>query len=217
MSKQDRQIDDVLKALRQAEPRPGLEDQVLANLRAAQAAASTPYIFRGQFATLFSEAPMPWLAAAMLLVLLAGALILHQSAPSDKRPSEEAGSASVFSPGPRLKIETWGTPGIQSAQPQRLPHVSQRHGFHFVASATPGSFCAETSDSFPPPPLPLTEQERLMLRIVRHEPAQQLAQLSKPVRDAAFQHDKDSVAEFFAPPPAFEQESATDDSPTGQQ
>jgi hypothetical protein len=59
---------------------------------------------------------------------------------------------------------------------------------------------AETRDpSFPAPPLPLTEQERLLLRIVHKGDPAELAELNPVVRTARAEEDKREVKRFFEP------------------
>ena len=209
MDRQDRRIDDVLNALRQAEPRPGLEDRVLARLRAADAANQTHAKLLHWPLAVQSRALAPWLAAATLLAVAGGTLLLHRTSRLIRRSMDDTHSVAAVTAGPRLKRETEDIPVAVA----RAPHVSERHAPRLVMSPQASAPRDEASDSLPPPPLPLTEQERLMLRLARREPPQQLAQLSKAAQDAALQHEKDSVTEFFTPPPPLEQ----DDSPTGQQ
>ena len=53
--------------------------------------------------------------------------------------------------------------------------------------------------SFPAPPLPLTDQERLLLRIVHKRDPVEMAELNPAVRAARDEEDKRAVQRFFEP------------------
>lgn len=59
---------------------------------------------------------------------------------------------------------------------------------------------ASVAVSFPAPPLPLTEQERLLLRVVHRGDTQELAMLNPAVRRAREAADAAEYQEFFRPP-----------------
>ncbi len=67
---------------------------------------------------------------------------------------------------------------------------------HVFAPSTP----AEAA-SFPPPPLPLTDQERLLLRIARRRDPQQIAALDPIARERLDALDSAQFEQFFTPPP----------------
>jgi hypothetical protein len=51
--------------------------------------------------------------------------------------------------------------------------------------------------SFPAPAMPLTEQERLLIRLAHHDDPVQLAQLSTGRREVRYQQEKQQVSDFF--------------------
>jgi hypothetical protein len=53
--------------------------------------------------------------------------------------------------------------------------------------------------SHPPPPMPLTEQEKLLLRIARKDDAVEVAELNPVVRAARIEEEKAEVQRFFRP------------------
>ena len=117
----------------------------------------------------------------------------------------------------------------------RVPHVLERRGISLQTTteshvfdtrrgatrgngdAAPGTDPLATA-SFPAPPLPLTEQERLLLALVRQEAPQRLIPLTESSRSAAAQREKSAVTEFFAPLPPLpgQQEPLSEPEETGQ-
>lgn len=203
----EERIDSVLQALRNAEPAAGMEHRILARLRQVE-----PRRQAGP-STLPAWLPLPWpryaLAAAALVVAMGGFLYHHGPA------SEGASGSSARTQGKLSQQEAHtrpepsavqGTAGrLAGAFPEHLSAERQSR-IRFVALTRSGAFkpharSVDEEHSFPAPPLPLTEQELLLLRLVRQEPTVQLARLSRPVREAAFQRDKDEVTAFFTPQP----------------
>ena len=188
-------IERVLGALRSAEPAAGMEQRINAALLRAG-----DEVF-----------PMPprwtWLRfpqlAGLATVLLAGVLLsLHTLR------HHASGAVQV-----RAAI-----PAARSLQHVRVSAVAKAQGTAVETSAahsrsrahTARSFAAKGSLSavqaqqeqgFPAPPLPLTEQERLLVRLVHRDDPVQLSQLTPSAREADVQRDREQVREFFKPPP----------------
>ena len=270
MSEQRQQeVDRVLRALRNAEPDPGMPARILSTLHQASALPGLPARQgRGVSQTTsarvrkwlcgagLNSTAVPWLAvAALLLAAVGGTLVYHGAAhpgwanKAVRVTLEDSASLQVPSQKretpPRRGDTQIGIPALRgggsssqaaSGEPKSIGASGERVDFgrawQRYKTASPGSADAHVSEakpetfatvsgrdaSFPPPPLPLTEQERLLLRLARHEPPQQLAQLSKPALDAAFQRDKDRVAEFFAVRPTLtdQNEDPANATPGGQ-
>ncbi|MGI4758054.1 MAG: hypothetical protein ACRYGF_14530 [Janthinobacterium lividum] len=247
-NKQDGNIDTVLRALRQAEPDPGMQDRLLASLRVAQVARTTAKADRWTFPLAVSGVGLPWLAAATLLLAAGGTLLLHRHAARGSHTDQIAASGAAkqklamdpkWESNPRLEndISVGGrsTDPLVSDAAGRLPHVSGRHGtplqttteshvfetrrgaLHGNRDAASGTDALATA-SFPAPPLPLTEQERLLLALVRREAPQRLLPLTESSRSATTQREKSAVTEFFAPPPPLpgQQEPLSEPEETGQ-
>ncbi len=215
--KQDEQIETVLHALQHVEPSEVMQGRILSALQAAKAAQSTPAgrHRRPLLAASFSGA-VPWLAAAAILLAVGSTLLLHRHELRGTHPKRMVStglgsSTAIFSQEDRspTSIGQRSTVTFNSTDPERVPHVSQRPGIRLKASAEThvsearrGAPTDLADDrSFPAPPLPLTEQERLLLLLVRHEPPTQLAQLTPPARDANLHREEDRVTEFFMPAP----------------
>ncbi len=85
--------------------------------------------------------------------------------------------------------------------PPASPHQQQRHAAVTPRHTVQPSKPAMQEASFPAPPMPLTQQERLLLKLARHDSPVVLIALSTTTREASFEQDKRQVETFFAPPP----------------
>lgn len=234
----DRRIDAVLHALAHAEPDVTMQARLVASLRTAGvpdgAQTGAP---RLRWAAPFTSGSLPLrLTLAACLLTLAGACLhhtaLHYGAHSDTSPAGTIASAVAQPGGDRPAVTAEA--GRLAVLPQRgrsstSPAVPKFESATRTltnsirpATSASGSSPAHThtagTASVPPPPLPLTEQERLLLRLGRQAPAEQLAMLALPARNAAFQREKDAVTEFFAPAPPLRSQAETtqSDEPAGQ-
>jgi hypothetical protein len=84
-------------------------------------------------------------------------------------------------------------PGVRSTRKTNAPRPQVAHD---NASAARGEM---RSDSFPAPPMPLTEQERLLLRIAHKADPVELAMLDPMQRAARDAEEKADVKKFFEP------------------
>ena len=158
----DRQLDDLLdRGLReysQAEPRAGLEDRILANLRTQPEPRRWWRIW------------VPVLAAAAVLAIVA-ALLLRPS-----RPQPAVATHSPSQPRPAATLPP---------QPAATAKAAPRHAAHMprVVAVKREPAPLPRQQTFPAP-TPLTEQERLVLALLRHAPdeAIQVAQAQEAQR-----------------------------------
>ena len=181
MKDADRTIERLLAALRDAEPSAAMERRILEALEAREAAAAPPF-WSGMrpIATSLAAA----LAIAGMLIV-AVAVRQHRSAPADTRSHATA---------PPVRGTT--QPEVVSQQapiaPQRpAPRGSLRHAGK--VSAVPETQAA----SFPAPPLPLTEQERSLLRLARRRDPQDTAMLNPVIRAAQSAKTTEQFQQFF--------------------
>ncbi|HEU5453107.1 MAG TPA: hypothetical protein VFU76_14025 [Terriglobales bacterium] len=171
----NRKLDDLLdRGLReysQAEPRPGLEDRILANLRTQPEPRPRWRIWIPALA-----------AAAAIIVIVALALRPHeQTAPSATAKGENGPRATS-----RATVATAMPPREKTA-----PHVSTKHApvvahqrrARTVQVASTGQPSLPRQQTFPAP-APLTEQEKLVMALLRHAPdqARQVAQFQETER-----------------------------------
>jgi hypothetical protein len=185
MNKPDEAIDKVLAGLRDAEPSTGLGRRILEGLehRATQ---------RWYWNSLGNWAVAGGLALSVLAISLIasvhrGTRIAPQH-PDQARPAELAAANS-----PAAKAI--------GAEPVRAPHIHRMR-------ARVATVKAASEQGFPAPPMPLTDQEKMLLRLAhRADPAEEIAMLTpegKAVRDA--QADAEFLA-FFPPPATTEEET----------
>jgi hypothetical protein len=146
----ERLVDSVLdRALRPqlVEPRPGLEERILANLPT-----------QPQRRPWWQWMWIPALAAAALLAVVIGMRVMHRELPAPVQAIK-----TVEAPKQEATVEP-EAPAIKQLQPQRA-HPPARVQVARVTPALPkqGVF---------PSPVPMTDQERLLLALVRRNPEQ---------------------------------------------
>lgn len=185
MKDADRTIERLLAGLRDAEPSAGIERRILEAMGAREA-ASAPLWRR------LSSMPLPAVATSLASAMaIAGALIIaiavrqHWSAPADTR--SHANTAAMR----------------RTAQPEavtRKAPIAPRRPASRVSLKHPGSVPAvpETQvASFPAPPLPLTEQEKLLLRLAHRRNPEDTAILNPAVQAAQSAKATEQFQQFF--------------------
>ena len=221
----DNTIDRALSALRDAQPRAGLEDRILTSLE-HRAAASQPMRFR------VSTHLALWAATSAAILAIASLIILHhQITPTNAVILSEASHRDAQSKNPdtahratdpepfstsNLAIEpTHRTAHRLANSSTAMPAPCAQSGcpVHDGGTAVGMSGISQTptdaqlladlhAPSHPAPPLPLSSQEKLFLHMVRYGNLTELAELNPVVRA---QHDDDETADFKAffpdPPP----------------
>jgi hypothetical protein len=182
MKDADGTIERLLAGLRDAEPPGGMGGRILEALdgREAREVAASVSLWRRPLRP----------AIAMLsacTVILVVAIAVHQNGHTPANPSHST-RANVRQAS-RAEVSPQKTPTV----PRRLAsRVSVRHP-HGVPAAE------ETeAASFPAPPLPLTEQERLLLRLAHRGDANNMAVLNPDVRAAETAKATEQFQHFFA-------------------
>jgi hypothetical protein len=177
MKDADRTIERLLAGLRDAEPPGGIEHRILKALdgmEVREVAASTSL----------------WLPAMALLlgcaVILTAAVLVHQHrhAPADLGRSTNADVRKVTRP-------AFVTQKAPTGPQRTTSRASVRRPFEAHASGE-----AQAS-SFPAPPLPLTEQEKLLLHLAHRGNADNMAILNPDVRAAQTAKATEQFQQFF--------------------
>lgn len=218
----EHRIERVLAALRHAEPTPGMEGRISAALSLA---VEAPVVSRWWALSRLPQ--LAGLAAIVAVAVLLSAHVKRKNAAASAKdhvalrlPTEGiVEKAAGFSPlnsapthgGPQPRAAFTGAKA--SAQTRRVSGLKSA-AFSGNAKATPvGTYGLRTRETtraaqqpqpeqgFPAPPLPLTPQERLLVRLVHRDNPLQLAQLTPAAREAELQRDREQVREFFKPPP----------------
>lgn len=221
----DDAVDKVLSALRDAAPPEGMEARIARRLQQHLAAPPTaPFCWREVFAN--SALAGAWWrgaitgAAAVLLVtatfLLAGHLLqTHQDRASTA--TNGAANRNIAPAATPVDDSSHGAPGGETrAQPCARPAMMR------TASAVPAytsdALRAETriesdAPSHPAPPLPLTDQERALIRLVQTASPRQLAVIDPEEYANLEAQSALKFEKFFAPPaplPAVEANAPAD-------
>ncbi len=150
----DRELDTALAKFTAAEPCPGLEDRILANLRAQQAQVTKHSWWR-----------WPALAALTAAIVVAVFLAWRLERPVQKIASNPSATKQIdLHAGTQTNRGTSGTTQPVTGSERRL---KPRAVGHFVRVASP----APKLDQFPSPQ-PLSEQERILARYIANYPEQ---------------------------------------------
>jgi len=161
----DRQIDKMLDSLlanySSAEPRPGLETRILANLRQAEKRAPEGWWnFKWIWAGVVAAA-----AVIMVVALLSGR---HQATPPTNAPVETRRPAPQPQIQPRAPVAPQTAARVHRHKP---PAARQPQNAALARSKRPAVF---------PTPTPLSEQERLLLSYYSLTPREELIAQSHP-------------------------------------
>jgi hypothetical protein len=232
----DNTIDRALTALRDAQPRPGLEGRILASLEHRTAAPQPARFHISAHVTL-------WTAASAALLAIASLIILHQhfapmtnvgSASTQHTPNSVILSERSESKNPEIarratNAKPFSTTNLSrttntlSSRPERAARSGETPVFRscpdhhdtgcptdedrgLTTTPTDAQLLADLhAPSHPAPPLPLTPQEKLFLRLLRYGNATQLAELNPMVRAKQDADETTAFKSFFPDPPPLQQ------------
>jgi hypothetical protein len=177
-------IERLLAGLRNAEPQPGIEHRILEAIQARETVASVPFWNRLRPQTLPAFAI--WLASALAITCVFVAIALHQHwrVPAD---NSHPPTLAVRQVTPAESI-TQKTPA-----PARRPasRVWSKHSRPVIPAPE------LRAASFPAPPLPLTEQEKLLLRLAHRRNPEDTAILNPAAQAAQSAKANDQFQQFF--------------------
>jgi hypothetical protein len=181
----DQSIEIVLRGLREAAPGPGMEARIAVALRNAEAGGAPRRVGFGW---------LPLAGAVAVVVLLGVVRVVHMV-----RVTEEIVGTSV------PPVHRLIPPVVTREAPRQVAGAAKPAGAvtSAVAVTRLPVHAAEArvlEASFPAPPLPLTEQERLLMRLAHANDRQQLAELTQDGRAAQLEREKAEVSAFFPPP-----------------
>jgi hypothetical protein len=201
MSPNDERIEQVLTALRDAEPPTGMEERLQAGLRAADE-ATEPRTWMWLRRPAFTAGALAMAAIAILVG--ARSRQLHQAGHPQRTTA-----ASLTPPQRGLRDLAVPEPPDSPLQ-ESLPAPRKRLVKASPAVATELRQVRQVeAENIPAPPMPLTQQEILLVRLAHRNNAVQLGTLVADARELSFQHEKEQVREFFKPPlPAEDQPEA---------
>ncbi len=193
MTDPEHDLATILAALSSTEPPPGLNRRILENLANRQPAATRS----GRRPPRLLRVPRPLRIAAALplaaaLVLALASLHSHRHAApatlSSAVPRPTPSVAASLPPIPSCCPSQQGRDSLQFASSHREPRRAKPS-----ATAPPPELA-----SFPAPPLPLTPQEKLLLRVAHARNPQQSPALNPALRASLAARDDESFQIFFA-------------------
>jgi hypothetical protein len=185
MKDPDKTIQRLLAGLRDAEPSAGMQSRVLIAMEAREAVASD-----SPWRRLIS----PWLlrpAIALSLACALASLIVAIAVHQPRRAPEDVRSHATRADARQAK----GPEAVAQKAPIMPRRVASRGSLRRPGevSAVPETQAA----SFPAPPLPLTEQERLLLRLAHRRDPEDTAILNPTVQAAQSAKATEQFQQFF--------------------
>jgi hypothetical protein len=200
----DNQIDRVLNALRDAVPPIGMDRRILnileaqSSLKSVIPSEATKSRSRGTPAFSTSRTPtiLRWTTGTALAAITVAALITLTTRRNTSPTTTVNAPKTIPTRAPHQPLA--------SATVAHLAPTTQR----IIAPAHPtppqhvetAQLIEDAQISHPAPPIPLTDQERLLLRYARHGRTEDLAQISNDRKAAREQQDAADFQAFFEPP-----------------
>lgn len=172
----DKMLDSLLAGYSSAEPRPGLETRILANLRDAESREAS----RGWW-----KFKWLWAAAALAALIVAGVLIggkRHAAPPSHTvvQTAQPAVQQPVFQQ-PSVQQPSVQLPAVQSSVPAVVGQERVIRRQKTLAPLPQNAMLALSHrPAIFPTPTPLSEQERLLLSYYSHTPREEVIAQSRP-------------------------------------
>jgi len=194
--KLDEMLDGLLSEYSAAQPRPGLEMRILANLREQSAAAkdeSTPRVWRWNFAWMRVGMMRVgiWAGAAMATAAILLAIYLSRPSQQTRAPQIVQHSPQQEAPRPVQQKNLAGQDGQAGNQlpDQRLEELVKKKTVKNTMVAE--RQVAVRQEVFPSPS-PLSDQEKLLFRYLARTPREELVGQSHPDPPAELSDGNDS-------------------------
>ncbi len=185
----DKTVDRLLAGLRSAEPSAGLEQRILQKIEDAMEGrpAMATDSARRRMLSLWRLRPA---STPVWAALVAVGLFIATSTSRHPRPPSQVTRS------PHTTASAWTAHQAPAVTPQHAAaRVPLRHPRAPVEKETEAA-------SQPAPPLPLTEQEKLLLRLTHRQDAQNLAILNRDEQTAQAARATEQFQQFFAIKPA---------------
>ena len=202
MNDNNARIDQVLQRLRKAEPAEGLEQRVLCAIQ--EQAPGATHTRRAGIRQVF---PLASRWSAIAAAVLAGTLLFWSvNRPTRHQEIRRDRAGLAHRPEPAIKPP----PPVHLAAIPTIPRPQSSASANPSATLPPkgsGQGRTRQADVFfslanhPAPEAPLTDEERLLLRIAHRGAPEQFAVLNPDARDAQAKSDRADFQRFFGPPP----------------
>jgi hypothetical protein len=204
MKESDDRVEKVLAGLRDIDAPPGMERRIL---DAIQDRASTPSRrgWRGLPPTWLVASPLAG-RSAMRKVAFAAVMAVAVAAAAIHWSDRGHGQSEMMLSPARSQWPSTSKVFVKSERPVTPPAPNGRSRdkrICHVSGAVPEdedvALREMRAPSFPPPRLPLTKQERLLLRVVHTGDPEELAMLHEEMRAKKDAESKDEFQQFFEP------------------
>jgi hypothetical protein len=193
MKQTDEDIDRLLNALRDTEPPDGMQHRILQHTR-----HHTPQRHSWRTRLTLRLKARPWAIALSCAAILASTIywtaLLPHPTPHELAKESGAPSSATASSSPKVGNRDSDPPSITPPRKNKKPTTPNLTNQH------PNSLDQLAAQNHPAPELPLTDQEKLLLRLAhRYDPVEIVA-LNHPPMASHDAEDKEEVKRFFEPP-----------------
>lgn len=204
----DQVIEDVLHALRTTEPPQGYEARIHNALLEAAVETQRSITFNSRHpernvakskSLLASLLPyMSWAVACVVVLALGIAARSHlQSTSTQQSSTREVSQRNVILTVPDAPLTPMTpVPALTKQAPLPVSRSTQNH--EEIAQSQRIEVAIETHEYIPEPPMPLTSQERLVIRMMRHNTTQQLSEYTPDARARQLHEDAQAYHDYFA-------------------
>lgn len=205
--KPDESIDIVLNALRASDPPQGYEVRIQEALRTASQQSHSGFMLNRRHPErsvakpkdlLSSLMPQLWWTAACAAVLLVGLAVrsyTHSKTPHTT-PAIAHANTPLTQPAVIVATKTY-TPAIRQHPIHAAPIQKRDENLQLQRIEV----MLQSHEYIPEPPMPLTQQERLVIRMMRRNTAQQLAEYTPDARARQLHEDAQAYHDYFAATP----------------
>lgn len=177
-------IERLLAGLRGAEPEPGMERRILEAIEARETVAS--FSLRNKLRPQTLPAFALQLASALAVTAALVVIAFHERSRGHE--------VSIHPPTLAVRLKSPAeaiTPPVASSTRRPTSRVSPKH--RRAAAVVPDLRAA----SMPAPPLPLTAQERLLLRLAHRRDPEDMAMLNSAAQSAQLARANEEFQQFF--------------------
>jgi hypothetical protein len=204
MNRTEENIDKVLVGLRDAPVPLNMERRILnvleASPRAASGETASPIrVGRNPFSWSLGWASLIGCAA---LAVATCVFVIHTHRHAATTPEASFTQTPIAAPEPQPPLAAAATtPPASTSHTLTSPRVSRNETPQRIEVAQSEDSEDTTQISHPAPPIPLTDQERLLLRFAHHGRSNDLAEISNDRKAAREEQENAEFQAFFEPPP----------------
>jgi hypothetical protein len=199
MNNSNETVDRVLACLRDIEAPEGMDHRILRAMHARAATSSEPRRAASPLTPKF------WLAATASAAIVIIAIWWSASVHRPPLHDLATNTTTTAKPNTVLAPKRQADPAAHPASPTRPQHVAasvQTQATKPAEASEPEALSDTLAASHPAPPLPLTEQEQLLIRILHKGDPVELASLNNDFRGRQTIEDTEAFQRFFKQQPS---------------